>query len=185
MEQKDVQNVEKEKTTENADTQTAEEKEVKTFKELLESNKSYQDEFNTIIQDRLKKAKKDIPSEEDLKAFNDWRESQKTETEKQAEQAKKYADKENENIALKQENKVLRSGVSDEDVDYVVFKVSKMEGDFEDNLEEFLKENPKYLQKEEVTETPKTTGVAVTKIKDNEESGVMAILKAKHPDAFK
>ena len=126
-----------------------------------------------------------MPSKEELQAFNDWKESQKTETEKQTEQAKKYVDTENENINLKKENKVLRSGVSDEDVDYVVFKVSKMEGDFEDNLEEFLKDNPKYLQKQETEETPKTTGVAVTKIKTNEENGVMAILKAKHPDAFK
>lgn len=179
MEQKDVQNVDETKetkTTENADTQTAEEKEVKTFT---------QEEVNVMIQERLGKEKKKMPSKEELEAFNNWKESQKTETEKQQEKEEKYAKQDLELISTKQENKVLRSGVLAEDVDYVVFKVSKMEGDFEDNLEEFLKQNPKYLQKQETEETPKTTGVAVSKIKTNEENGVMAILKAKHPDAFK
>ena len=75
MEQKDVQNVE-EKTTEKVDTQTTEEKEVKTFT---------QEEVNTMIQDRLAKEKKKMPSQEELKAYNEWKESQKTEAEKQQE----------------------------------------------------------------------------------------------------
>ena len=65
-----------------------------------------------------------------------------------------------------------------------MFKVSKMEGEFEDNLKSFLKDNPKYLQKEAVVETPQNTGVSVTKINNSEEDGVIALLKAKHPDAF-
>ena len=121
----------------------------------------------------------------DIAKYKEWEESQKTETEKQTELTQNLANTTSERDSLKQENQVLRSGVNADDVDYVLFKVSKMEGEFEENLENFLKENPKYLQKEEVTANPKTTGVAVTKIKNTEEDGVMAILKAKHPDAFK
>ena len=33
-------------------------------------------------------------------------------------------------------------------------------------------------------EAPKTTGVAVSKINNDDENGVMAILRAKHPNAF-
>ena len=58
-----------------------------------------------------------------------------------------------------------------------------MEGEFEDNLKEFLKENPKYLQKE-VTLPVEDTGLPVTKINENAENGVTAILKQKHPDLF-
>ena len=148
------------------------EAEVKTFT---------QEEVNAM----LAKERKKVPSKEDLKAFNDWKESQKTEAEKQSELNQKVTDTTNENITLKQENHVLKSGVNVEDVDYVVFKVSKMEGEFEDNLKDFLKNNPKYLQKNETIETPKTTGVAVSKINNSEEDGVMAILKSKHPEAFK
>ena len=180
MEQKDVQNVEETKetkTTENVDTQSTEEKEEKEEKTFT------QDEVNTMIQDRLAKEKKKLPTKEELEAYENWKESQKTETEKQQEKEKEYNDTKSENTTLKQEIKVLRSGVNEEDVDYVMFKVSKMEGDFEDNLEEFLKDNPKYLQKQETT-TSKDTGVAVSRIKENAESGVDAILRAKHPELF-
>lgn len=143
MEQKDVQNVE-EKTTEKVDTQTTEEKEVKTFT---------QEEVNTMIQDRLAKEKKKMPSQEELKAYNDWKESQKTEAEKQQEQIEKYNAIEKENASLKQINAILGKGITDRDeAEFIQFKVSKMEGDFNENLDSYLKDHPK---KEE---TPKTTG---------------------------
>ena len=158
--------------TEGAVTQTenkTEGEEVKTFT---------QEEVNAM----LAKERKKVPSKEELKAFNDWKESQKTETQKQSEFNQKLTDTTNENISLKQENQVLKSGVNAEDVDYVVFKVSKMEGNFEDNLKVFLKENPKYLKTEPTTTN--NTGVGVKKIPNAEEDGVLAILKAKHPEAF-
>ena len=178
MEQKDVQNVEETKeteTTENTEP-TAEQESEKTFT---------QSEFKEALKNEVARKTKNLPTKEELKEFNDWKESKKTETEKQQEREKEYNDTKSENTSLKQENKVLRKGVSDEDVDYVVFKVSKMEGDFEDNLEEFLKQNPKYLQKEETTSSQKDTGVAVSKITENANSGVSAILRAKHPELFK
>lgn len=143
-----------------------------------------QDEVNAMILKETNKLNKKYEGV-DLQKYKEWEESQKTETEKQTELTQNLASTTSERDSLKKENQVLRSGVNADDVDYVLFKVSKMEGEFEENLENFLKENPKYLQREEVAAAPKTTGVAVTKIKKDEEDGVIAILKAKHPNAFK
>lgn len=149
------------------------EPEVKTFT---------QEEVNTM----LSKERKKMPSKEDLKAFREWQEAQKTDAEKQKELTQKMTDTEKENTALKQEIQILKSGVNVDDVDYVLFKVSKMEGDFEDNLKDFLKENSKYLQtKNSTEEKPNTNGMPVHKMDNEANSGVNAILKRKHPDLFK
>lgn len=165
-----------EKIGENVDTQATKNKD-----EAKPAEKTFsQAEFNKFEKDLKAKYK------EKYKGYDEWLESQKTEVEKQKELTQKMADTENENVTLKKENQVLKSGVSVDDADYVVFKVSKMEGDFEENLGNFLKENPKYLRVKEPVETPQNTdGVAVNKNNNNsQESGVMAILKEKHPEAF-
>ena len=142
-----------------------------------------QEELNKIVQERLEKEKKKMPSKEELIAFKEWQESQKTAEQKQAEKETEYQKTLNELNTLKQTNTVLELGVNKDDVDYVVFKVSRMEGEFEENLDKFLKDNPKYLKQElEITE-PKATGAPVRTISSNE-SGVTAILKAKHPELF-
>lgn len=162
----------------NVDTQTTnqseEEAPVKTFT---------QEELDKIVQERLDREKKKMPSKEDMKAFKEWKESQKTDAEKQAEKEAEYKKTLDELNNLKQTNAVLEAGVNKEDVDYVVFKVSKMEGDFEENLNEFLKENQKFLRQENKKEEPKATGTAVRKI-NSSENGVTAILKAKHPELY-
>lgn len=156
-----------EKIEESVDTQATENKdEGKTFTQA-DFNK-----FSMKLENKYKEKYKD---------YDKWLESQKTETEKQNELNQKMADTTNENKALKQENLVLKSNVDAEFVDYVQFAVSKMEGDFEDNLKEFLKDNPKYLQAKQV-EASKNTGAPVQNISENANSGVRAILKAKHPD---
>lgn len=163
-----------EEKTEAPATQAEEKNETKTFT---------QEEVNAMILKETNKINKKYEGV-DLKKYKEWADSQKTETEKQNELAKNLTNTTNENISLKQEIEVLKSGVQADDADYVLFKVSKMEGEFEDNLKSFLKDNPKYLQKEAVVETPQNTGVSVTKINNSEEDGVIALLKAKHPDAF-
>ena len=164
-----------EKTEDNTVTQTEKKTEEKTYT---------QEDYNAF--EKKLKAKYEKKYEGiDIAKYKKWEESQKTETEKQTELTQNLANTTNERDSLKQENQVLKSGVNIDDVDYVLFKVSKMEGDFEENLESFLKENPKYLQKEETIEAPKTTGVAVQKIKENADSGVLTILRAKHPELFK
>ena len=52
-----------------------------------------------------------------------------------------------------------------------------MEGDFSDNLKEYLADNPRYQKKE-----TKATGVETKSSSVAKEDGVLAILKAKHPD---
>ena len=139
-----------------------------------------QEELNTIVETRLAKAKKDMPSKEELKKYNEWKEAQKTEQEKMAEKETEYQKVLAEKEQIINENKILKSGVNAEDTDYVLFKVTKMEGDFEENLSKFLKDNPRFLNK---TVPIKATGVETrTTSQSNEDDGVMAILKSKHPN---
>ena len=124
---------------------------------------------------------KKLPPKDKMEAFKKWEESQKTEADKQAETLKELETVKQEALNAKRENALLKKGINEEDIDYVMFKVSKMEGEFDENLVEFLKENPKFTTKEEtkvVTTGVKTSGV------ENKDSGVTAILKAKHPELF-
>ena len=138
MEQENVQTVEK---TENVDTQTTEQNEVKTFT---------QEEVNQIIKTRLR----NIPSDDELKAYNDWKESQKTEAEKNAEVLKENESLKSRINELENMQVVANAGVDSKFQKFVFSEVSK-EGNFEDNLKEYLKNNNQYLIKEEKT---KTTG---------------------------
>ena len=124
---------------------------------------------------------KKLPPKEEMDAFKQWKESQKTEADKQAEVLKELETLRQEKLNAQRENALLKKGINNDDIDYVMFKVGKMEGEFDENLVEFLKENPKFTTKEEtkvVTTGVKTSGV------ENKDSGVTAILKAKHPQLF-
>ena len=103
-----------------------------------------QEEVNAM----LTKERKKMPSKEELQAFKEWQETQKTLEQKQAEKEAEFQNALSKNAELEEENKVLKAGVNIDDMDYVVCKVSKMEGDFVENLQSFLKENPKYLKQE-------------------------------------
>lgn len=175
MEQENVQNVTDEKVTGNAETQTAEEKVEKTF--------ATQEDFNEALKKEIARKTRNMPSKDELKAFNEWKESQKTEAEKQTERAQEFAKLQAEKDSLEQLTKIYDAGVTGKDnVEFIQFKVSKMEGDFDENLKTYLDEHPKYLQKETDEDVPQTTGASVKKISNNAEDGVTAILKAKHPD---
>ena len=141
MEQENVQNVTEEKVTENTETQTAEEKVEKSF--------ATQEEFNEALKKEVARKTRNVPSKEELKAFNEWKESQKTEAEKQTERAQEFAKLQAEKDSLEQLTKIYDAGVTGKDnVEFIQFKVSKMEGDFDENLKTYLDEHPKYLQKE-------------------------------------
>ena len=164
MEEKEI--VEQTTNTENTETQTAEQKEVKTFT---------QEEVNAMIEARLKRATKNTLSKEEMEKYNAWKESQKTEAEKQT-----YK---NENNELKQLVSIMEKGIAKDEAEFIQFKLNKMEGDFEENLKDYLEKNPKFLQKEEVVNN-KTTGIPVNKNTTSQDDGVTAILKAKYPDRF-
>lgn len=168
MEQ-EVQNVETETTT-TEQVETNSEEVVKTFT---------QDEVNAIVKERLAKEKKGIPSKEELAKYNEWKESQKTQQDKYDELVKKESEKETTITNLKMENEVLKAGVNDPDeIEFIVYKVGKMEGDFSDNLKQYLADNPKYTKKQET----KATGIETKSSTVAKEDGVLAILKSKHPD---
>lgn len=174
MEQEDVQNVTEEKVTENTETQTAEEKVEKTF--------ATQEDFNEALKKEVARKTRNLPSKEDLKAFNEWKESQKTETEKSLEKDKKIETLEKQLAYAENKSVVANAGVDSKFQKFVLSEVSEIEGDFEDNLKDYLKENPQFLISK--VETPKTNGVATQKISDDADDGVTAILRAKHPDLF-
>ena len=151
-------------------------------KKTVETGKTFtQEEFNEALLKAVQRKTKDLPNEEELKKFKEWQDQQKTESEKQVEREKQYSKVEAENSELKRINTVLLNGVKPDDVDYVVYKVSKMEGDFEDNLKSFLQANTKFTEKETVS---KATGTTAKGNAVEEDDGVTAILKAKHPELF-
>lgn len=158
------------------ETETTTTEEVETKKE--ESVKTFtQEEVNELLGKEKSRLKKGMPSKEELDAFNEWKESQKTEQERQQENLTKISNLENDKIALYQENLILKKGVKPEDVDYIQFKVAKMDGDFEENLDSYLADNSKFTK-------PVATGTQTHTTSVEKESGVTAILKAKHPDLF-
>jgi hypothetical protein len=169
-----VENVNVEETG-GAVTQTEQKNEEKSEKTFT------QEEVNSMLKKEKQKAEKKYEGI-DITKYKEWQESQKTAEQKQAEKETEYQKTLSEKESLFQENQVLKAGVNVDDVDYVVFKVSKMDGEFEENLAKFLKDNPKYLGQELETEH-KATGAPV-KTLSSEESGVTAILKAKHPELF-
>ena len=147
-----------------------------------EAGKTFtQDEVNTMLKKEKQKAEKKYEGI-DIAKYKEWVESQKTAEQKQAEKEAEYQKTLNELNTLKQTNAVLGAGVKSDDADYVLFKVSKMDGEFEENLAKFLKDNPKYLGQE--LEERKATGAPVRTI-SSEDNGVKAILRAKHQDLFK
>lgn len=133
----EIKTVEGNEGTGNVDTQTINQNEGTDVDVKAEAQK--------IADAMFAKKMKGMPSKEELKAFKEWQEAQKTAEQKQSEKETEYQKTLAKNTELENENKVFRAGVKKEDVDYVAFKVSKMEGEFEENLTKFLKDNPKYL----------------------------------------
>lgn len=106
-----------------------------------------QAEVDKIISDRLKREREKLPNDDELKSYREWKKAQQSEAEKAAEREKEYIEIKNQLEALKHENLVIKAGVDQEDVDYVIYKVQKMGDNFEENLNVFLKENKKFIEK--------------------------------------
>lgn len=141
-----------------------------------------QDDVNTMLKKEKQKVEKKYEGI-DVAKYKEWIESQKTAEQKQAEKDAEYAQKDTTISQLQKENAVLKAGVKEaDDIEFVLWKVGKMEGEFEENLAKFLKDNPKYLGQE--LEERKATGAPVRTI-SSEDNGVKAILRAKHQDLFK
>ena len=170
MEQDVQTNVETETTTTNVENNSAEV--VKTFT---------QEEVNGIVKERLAKAQKGIPSKEELAKYNEWKESQKSQQDKYDDLVKNSNEKDHTISTLEKEIAVLKAGVTDQDeIEFICYKVGKMDGDFKENLSQYLANNPKYTKKQET----KATGIETKPQTVPQESGVTAILKSKHPELF-
>lgn len=157
--------------TENVETQTTQQIEEKTFT---------QDEVNTIVQERLDKLKKKMPSKEELDEFNNWRESQKTESEKSLEKDKRIEELELELLKVRNENLISESKVSPEFKEFVFSEVSQIDGEFKDNLKAYLDNHKQFLIKEEPI---KTTGYSqnVANIQVSEEKAYLDRKYASNP----
>lgn len=169
------------------DTRTVDNQSEGTSKEIEQENQeTLEEKAQRLADGMLKKKMKNMPSKEELKAFKDWKEAQKTDEEKRAEKDAEYQSMKNEIKMLKNEKIIMQSGVSSEYADYVNYELSKMEGDFEENLEEFIKNNPQYVKKaEQKEENSSSTGAPVKQTTEPKISGVKAILQQKHPELYK
>lgn len=143
----------------NEDNSTAEKLE-KTFTQA---------ELDKVISDRLARERAKMPADK-LKAFEEWQKSQQSEAEKAAEREKEFAKLQGEAETLKRENMAIKAGVNNGDVDYVLFKVGKMEGEFADNLKTFLAENTKYTEPETTT----VEGMKHKPPKSGDDDGIVA-----------
>ena len=115
-----------------------------------------QSEVDKLIDKRYAEWKSKAPADDELKAFKEWKKAQQTEVEKQKERDAEYTKLQSDTETLRKENIAYKQGVNAEDVDYVVYKVGKMDGKFEENLKTYLEENKKFTE-------PKTTTVEGTK----------------------
>ncbi|MDP4144496.1 MAG: hypothetical protein Q8936_08450 [Bacillota bacterium] len=138
--------------TTNSDETKDETKEEKTFTQA---------DVDKLIKDRIAREKKGLPSKEELKAYSDWKESQKTEEEKKnealtaAEKAKMAA--EEKASALEAKVTCLSKGVNATSVDDVVILAKALVTDevtIEQAIDKVIEKYPSFkgevqVQKEE------------------------------------
>ena len=110
-----------------------------------------QAEVDTIVQNRLDRERKNLPSKDELTAFRNWRASQQTEEERVngiiKERDGNAAALREANAKVEQferERLLLSKGVPMEDVEYYAFKIGKLvteTQDFAKSVEVFFKDN--------------------------------------------
>lgn len=99
-----------------------------------------QEEVNALIL----KATKNMPSKNELREFKEWKESKKTNDEhlKLLNEIEKFT---NNLMYANHKSVVANAGVDRRFQKFVLSEVSKLEGDFEENLAKYLKENSQFL----------------------------------------
>ena len=120
------------------------EKQVETTQEPAQKTFT-QKEVNEIIKSRLERERKKFPSEDDLKGYQDWKASQQTEQEKYQELNNQYEKLKKEYTTFKNYNLVKNENVNEMFIEFIIDKVSKQDGDFEENLKVFKKDNPQFF----------------------------------------
>lgn len=118
------------------------------------------------MQERVKRAKEGMPSAEDLKAFKEWQESQKTEAQKQAEQLaaeKARADTAASQLTeLKQLEAVRKQNVDETFVGYVHYEANRKAAaeniTFDEALVTIMAESADKYKRQETRQVNVTTG---------------------------
>lgn len=173
----------KEKQEEVQEKPEVETQEATLNKDEVKTEKTYtQEEYQSGIDKAIANRFKDYPSKEELEEYKEWKKTQKKVQEEQKQQEKNEKEEEfNKKINnLQNENKILKKGINSKYADYVLFSVSKMEGEFDDNLETFIKENEELLKGK-----PITTGIRTESSDKSEISGAKALIRERNPEQFK
>ena len=110
-----------------------------------EVGKFTQEQVNSIVKKEKEKILSGIPSKEELDAFKTWKDNQKTNEEKLVDLEVKYKDTMKTNSELSHVLEVVDSGVKKQFRKFVATEVNAMEGDFTNNLKEYLKEHTEFL----------------------------------------
>lgn len=110
-----------------------------------------QKELDEIVKQKLEKAKKDMPTKEELKAYREWRDSQKTAEQKAADDiaaansAKEAAEKEKQRLEIKVA--CLSKGIPAEAADDVIALAARLTDDnttIEKAVEKVLEKYPAF-----------------------------------------
>lgn len=138
MEVENKDTVVEQETTSTADTQqerTTEQSE-KTFTQA---------EVDKIVTSRLSRATKEMPSEDELKKFKQWQETQKTQDEKIQQERQEFEKIKIENSMLRAEKQAIAFEVKPEFAEFVATKALQMGESIEDNLKEIKESCPQYF----------------------------------------
>ena len=177
----------------------------KTKEQQAEKEKAKKDAEKTFTQAEFEKALKSalakrLPSKEEREQFEHWRESQQTLEEKMSvlkvqnnrltEELEKTKRENFEAVEkLKHENTIIKAGVERDAVEFVQYKVEQMEGDFDENLQDYLKEHKRYIAPKttivEAAEHKPKVKTAITK-KDLDKMGYIERTKYReeHPEEY-
>lgn len=131
-----------------------------------------QAEYEAGVKKGIASKMKDLPSKEEFAEYKAWKEGQeqRAEDERKRKEQDEYKDRK---IIL------LESEAKKEFHDYLIHEVSKLDGDFKENLETYLKENEQYSKNKNIS-----TGIRNASSEAPKENGVREILKQRNPRAF-
>lgn len=135
--------------TEGAGTEPAKKTETKTFT---------QEEVNAMVLKAEQKISKKYDGV-DLKKYKEWEESNKTNEEKYADILKENEKLKNDLAYAENISVVANAGVDSKFQKFVLSEVSTLNGDFNDNLTKYLKDNPQFSSGSKQNEN-RTTGMS-------------------------
>lgn len=122
-----------------------------------------QKEFDDALQKAVARKTKNMPSADDMKLFNEWKDSRKSEADKFNEMQNSNTQLMNENKMLKAQLVVSKSDVKPEFSEFIISKAMSMTDDntdFETALNSLKKDMPQYFGETVVTKVQSSPGLA-------------------------